>query len=1185
MKVAFMSSKLAAAFLAFLLVAAVLSVNCLAQTETGSISGTVRDPTGAVVSGAKVSLRSETNGLTRDTTTNSSGIYIFPSLRPDTYVVTIEATGFEKYVRRLDVVVASANDVSAQLIVGAAATTIEVNATGEVVTVNTENSTLGQTVTSQQVTELPTLTRNPYDLVGTSGSVSEDVTSGRGAGYAINGQRSASTDILLDGGENVDLFTATVGQSVPLESVQEFGVMTDNFSAEFGRAGGGVVNVVTKSGTNSFHGTVYEFNRVSALAANTYNNNANQVPKAGFTRNQFGYSFGGPIKKDKLFFFSSTEWTRIRSNGASFWDVTDPSFLQLSQISSTTTAFFNAYGAFRPNLNFVGAPITWGTATGQTGTTCSFGIACSQAFADVVSYNVPSDAGGGAPQNTYSSVARVDYNLSNKTSLFGRFALYNDVFPVGVVNNSPYAGYDTGQSDRNQNWDANLSHVFSSNLVSTSKVIYNRLNEEQPLGTAPLTPGLFSTAAVPALPTTNFQYVMPGYVQNSTANALPFGGPQNLYQFFEDVSWSKGKHQFKFGGNYIHVRDNRVFGAYENAVQILGQSLGDGLSNLVTGQTYQFEVAVNPQGNYPCKKDITGAYTVDAACEMTLPANSPSFKRNYHYNDGAFYGQDSWKITPRLTLNGGLRWEYFGVQHNANPALDSNFYLGSGATIFDQIRNGSVSQTGKSSVGGFWNPRYKNFAPRVGFAWDIFGDGKTSLRGGWGISYERDFNNVTYNTIQNPPQYAVVSVYGEGLDVATQPVYSANLGPLAGSAGSTCGTTGVVGPGTSCIPNVTLRAPNQNLKTAYAENWSLSIDRELAARTVFSLEYTGSHGVHLYDIGNINVPYYGSTYEGDARLANRLNFQYGNVNYRGSQAYSLYHGLNAKLTSTNLKNSGVTLSANYTYSHSIDVLSSTFSDGYWGNYWLGYTDYFNPNIDRGNSDFDLRHRVSLSAVWDVPLAKHSSSALTRAALGGWEFSPIFLAHTGYPFTIFDCWQGVTICSRWSPAGGAYATTGHSTGGAGNVFTYIPLSYNSSAPACPSYWPGCNIEGAGDSLQVPNQSIFCNSVVGGSPFTCSGVPMIGRNPFRGPGYYNINMLIAKSFKLTERFSMQFRGEMYDMTNHHNQYVVGSNLDISGMASSGPGANPAITSGKGCSGGVCGAPTDERRNVQFAVKLIF
>jgi outer membrane receptor protein involved in Fe transport len=1154
-------------FFSLFLAIALLSVFAFAQTETGQVSGTVTDSSNAVVANAKITVKSANTGLTRETTTNSAGIYTVSSLRPDTYDVIVEATGFQKYTKRLTVTVGSTNEVSAQLSVGTSAVTVEVLGSSEGVAVNTETSTLSQVISSKQVDELPSLNRNPYDFVSTAGNVSSDAQSGRGAGFAVNGQRSASTDILLDGGENVDTFTATVGQAVPLDSVQEFSVLTNNFTAEYGRASGGVINVVTKSGTNSFHGSAYEFSRLSSMTANTYQNAATDVARPHYTRNQFGYSIGGPIKKDKIFFFNSTEWTRVRSNGSQAFSVTDPSFLALPQVAAATQQFFSTYGNLKPGLQTL-STVPWGQAVGSTNCPTSgstyLGISCAQTFADEVSYNVPSAAGGGSPQNTYALVGRVDFNLSSTNSLFVRYALTNDVFFDGVVNSSPYVGYDTGEKDRYQNWAINFTHVFSPTFVSTTKALYNRLSQLQPLGSAPLTPGLFSTSAVPALPGTGVQYVMPGYVETSTANALPFGGPQNLYQFFEDLSWTHGKHQVKLGGNFIQIRDNRVFGAYENAVQILGRNFGDGLNNLVTGQTYQFEGAVYPQGELPCIKDATGAYQVTAACTLTLPLGEPAFERNFRYNDFAFYAQDSWKIQPRFTLNYGVRWEYYGVQHNANPAVDSNFYLGTGSTIFDQIRNGGVLPT--SAVGGFWKPSTKNFGPRIGFAWDVFGDAKTSLRGGYGISFERNFGNVTYNVIQNPPNYAVISIYGEGQDVGTQPIYTNNLGAFGGT-------------GSTYLPNVTLRAPAANIKTAYAENYSLSIDRQLMKGSVLSLEYAGSHGVHLYDIGNINVAYMGSTYEGDARAANRLNYQYGNINYRGGQGWSKYNGFNLKFSSTDLARTGINLNANYTYSHSRDILSSTFSDGYWGNYFLGYTDYFHPNMEQGNSDFDVRHRLSLSAVWLTPWMKNAANPVARHALGGWEFGPIFTARTGNPYSIFDCTEGVSICPRYSPDGFNVPKSGHAVNTGGNVFNYVALPVDPGVN--PIYGLTGITAGLGDALQVPNQAVMCGFVNGGNPFTCSGNSMPSRNLYQMPGFWNLDLLIAKNFKLTEKLNMQFRTEMYNAFNHHNLYIQGSNLDTSSMDIT----NPYITAGKGCTANVCGGPNDERRFVQFALKLTF
>ncbi len=1122
-----------------LLLCAVLA---MAQTETGQITGTIRDTSGAVVAGAKITVKSATTGLTRTATTNAVGLYTIPSLRPDTYDVTIQSPGFQPAVRRVQLAVGATADVSPQMSVAAASTTVEVTESSAAVAVNTESQTLSDVVTAKQLSELPTSpTRNPYALVATAGNVSEDTNSGRGAGFSINGQRSASTSILLDGSENVDEFTASVGQTVPLDSVQEFSVLTNNYTAEYGRASGGVVNVVTKSGSNEFHGSAYEFNRVSALSANTYQNDATDTPKGIFTRNDFGFSVGGPIKKDKLFFFDNLEWIRVRSNAPVTYTIIDPS--SYSALAPASQQFFSAYGKMAPGVKTVGT------------------VACGTLTCDTVTFPVPTDAGGGSPQNTWMEVARIDYNISDRTTLFGRYASYKELDFPGTVNSSPYDGYSTGQSNYDQNISLNLNHVFTANLVNTVKVTYNRINGPvQGLGVAPVGPTLYTSSSIPAVG--GFPLVFPGYSETTPGNAIPFGGPQNLYQIYDDVSWTHGKHQFKFGGQYIHIRDNRTFGAYENAVEYLGTSLSSGLANLVAGNLYQFQGAVYPQGMYPCPKDASGNTLVSANCTLQLPVTEPSFERNYHYNDLAFYGQDSWKITPRLMLNAGLRWEYYGVQHNADTALDSNFVLGSGSTIFDQIRNGSVQLA--SDGGVFWKPVYSNFGPRVGFAYDVFGDGTTSLRGGYSIGYERNFGNVTYNAIQNPPNYAVVSLTA-GTDVASMPVYTDNAGPLAGT-------------GTKPLPAVSQRAINQDMKTAYAETWNLTLERQLGKTTMVSVGYAGSHGVHLYDISNINPAGGGSLYLGDIRASNRLNYQYSNINYRSDNGFSHYNALNLGFRTSNLRNSGVSLNANYTWAHSLDNLSSTFSEIYGGQsgvYYLGYLDGFNPKLDYGNSDYDIRQRFVLSGSWDIPWGKHLGKSYLREALGGWGIGSILNVRSGMPFSVFDCsnFNG-TSCPMYVP-GQAITSSGTPVAAgssySANLFNYITLPNT-----------GGLANGLGNALGMP----VCTGLYHtGCTYTADGSAYPDRNQFVAPGFWNADMNFYKNFKLTERFQLQFRGEFYNIFNHHNQYVTGLNLDASSLVDVNGNPSPYLQTEKGGVYGYAGQPSDERRNIQFGLRLTF
>jgi outer membrane receptor protein involved in Fe transport len=1112
----------------------VLAVAALAQRETGQISGTVRDPSGAVVAAAKVTVKSVATGVTRQATTNGVGAFTIPSLRPDAYDVTIEAPGFEKYAQRIDVAVGSTNEISPQLTLGATTSTVEVVETAAAVTVNTATQTLSQVITADQLADLPTSpTRNPYALVATSGNVVEDSNSGRGAGFAINGQRSASTSILLDGAENVDTFTASVGQTVPLDSVQEFSVLTNNFTAEYGRASGGVVNLITKSGTNAFHGSGYEFNRISALSSNTLNNNANDIAKGIFTRNNYGFAVGGPIKKDKLFFFNNTEWIRVRSSAPTELTIIDPG--SYPKLAASSQSFFNAYGKLSPDVTTLNK------------------VPCASLLCDVVSYNVPSNAGGGSPQNTWMEVAKVDYNWSDKTSISFRYAAYNENDFAGTVDNSPYAGYSTGETSFDQNAALTVTHVFAPTLVNTFKLVYNRLNGPvQPLGSAPVGPTLYTSGSVPSVG--GYPLIFPGYNETTPGNSIPFGGPQNLYQIYDDISWTKGRHQFKFGGQFIQLRDNRTYGAYETAVEILGTNLSTGLANLTSGNIYQFEGAMYPQGKYPCVKNAsTGAYIQTAACTVNLPVSEPAFERNYRYNDSALYVQDSWKATQRLTVNLGLRWEYYGVQHNANPDLDSNFVFGSGSTIFDQIRNGSVQLAGAGGV--FGKPDYKNFAPRFGLAYDLFGDGTTAIRGGYSIGYERNFGNVTFNAIQNPPNYAVISLIA-GSDIPSMPVYTDNAGPMGGT-------------GSKALPAVSQRAINQNMGTAYAETWSMGIDRRITKNSVLALSYSGSHGVHLYDISNINPTSGGGLYLGDARASNRLNYQYSNMNYRSDGAYSHYNALNLKYSANNLWNTGLGVTMNYTWSHALDNLSSTFTETYGANsglYYLGYLDAFNPRLNFGNADFDIRHRLVISENWDIPWLRTSSNPVLKYVVGGWGVGSILNIRSGMPFSIFDCNNvNDTSCPEYVanqqiPTSGSVVNTSSP-----NTFNYLALPSKNGA-----------VLNQGDALGTP----ICKGLDHtGCSYSASGLAYPERNQYWGPGNWNLDMNFYKNFRVSERARLQVRAEMYNILNHNNQYVNGMNLDVSSMAT------PYVQTEKGGPWGYAGTSGDERRNIQFALRLSF
>ncbi|HTC93481.1 MAG TPA: TonB-dependent receptor [Terriglobales bacterium] len=1180
------STKILLAMLALM----AFSVSAFAQFETGAISGSVTDSQKAVITGAAVTATSQT-GVSRSATTDNLGNYVIPSLAPGLYEVKVSHTGFGDYKQRFTVSPGVKTSVNVTLSAQATGETVEVIGTSET-QVDTQTSSLNQIVDQTRVAELPSLTRNPYDFVQTLGNVNQDSASGtggtdevtRGTGVSINGARSASTNILLDGVENVDLYTTKVGQTVPLDSVQEFSVTTSNFSAEYGRASGGVVNVVTKGGSNNLHGSLYEFNRLSAYTSNDFDSNANGVPKAKYTRNQFGYSVGGPIKKDKLFFFSSTEWLRVRSAANVIDAIPDPAFLAAT--SAATKAYFNGF-TLRPGLTVVQRLNALKSNAVPTGTSSAAYTAYAGATGlggpvmDIVNYQTPSDSGGGAPQNTWYSSNKVDFNLSDKTTMYGRYSVFNENEFAGIVVNSPYTGFDTGQNELNQNFLYSLTHIWSPRIVTDTKINYSRIKLLQPLASQPIQPSLYFNIQSEATINGN-NTCLPGYSCTTPGNSIPFGGPQHIAQIAQSISINKGNHDLRFGGDYLYAQDNRTFGAYENAVEGLESGgtkggLSQGLDDLMNAQAGWFQVVINPQGKFPCFKDPTGATIVTPGCSVNLPVAQPSFSRSNRYNEFSLYGQDSWKVLPRLTLNLGLRWEYYGTQHNNHQNLDSNFVFGPGNSLVQKIQTGQVftvaatPNSPASPVGGLWNASPRNFAPRVGFAWDVFGDGKTSLRGGYGMAYERNFGNVTFNVIQNPPAQFNSIFQGTGTVAAPFIPLAGlnNLGPFAGT-------------GTKPLPNPSLRYVRQDIPTAYTESWNLSVERQVLHNSLFALEYSGQRGIHLYSIENLNqqgagVVYGGADVTATGNPLERLNLQYGNMNTRGADGFSYYNSLNTRFNSNNLFHQGLNMSINYTWSHTIDNLSSTFSETPQTEN-LGLLDPFQPALDKGDADYDARHRIAISAVWDLPYAKETHGWV-KQVLDGWQMDPIFIAHTGNPFTVFDSSAGVggdTAFARYFiPTGTTIPFTGSTSTPATspNTFTYLTLqpSATYAEPLTGSgEFPTCNMvtNSAGDLVSTGQNCRWPAN-------------MVHRNAFRGPGAYFVNFAVRKSFQITERYGLQFSSEAYNLLNHSNYYVQSGGTQDLG---NGPNTAPFAVIGKR---GVNpnGITANERRFIQFALRLNF
>jgi len=1218
------------------LLASFLTTLAFGQLEAGSISGTVKDATGAVIPGAAVKVKSTATGAERSTQTGNVGQYLIPGLTPGFYEMTITSGSFAPFKARTEVTVGGLAVVDAQLAVGKEATTIEVVAQGAA-EVNTQTQELSTLIDTQQLASLPSLSRNPYDFVAISGNVSagDNTTnsansgqslSNRGVGFSINGQRESGTEILLDGVENVGAFSAGIGEQIPVDAVQEYSVITNNFSAEYGRASGGVVNLSSKGGTNNLHGSAWEFNRLSKYTANTYANDAANAacltagtctnatlpdPKGGYTRNVFGFQVGGPVIKNKLFFFESTEWTRVRSSATETEEVLDPTFVSGNSatgwpgLPANIQSYLSTYGtggltgpvtalSTPAALGLTGNGICLGQTVGTTAGTaaCLNGttlIPATQAVFDTVNFKAPFDAGGDVPQNTYRLVGRLDFNLSEKTQMFFRAGRESVEDFLGTAFYTTYPQYQVGTGVLNQSYLYSISHSFNSNLFNNTKISFTRFNTANSFNTAlTSTPNLMIVP--PTDPVTSIYIQTPGLENYGEPGegGLPYGGPQNTWQLEHDLSWIKGRHSMKFGGQITYMQLNVSYGAYAQAVEQLGAtflpsmySLVNAADNIGGSPLIAFASRVNPDGAVPCHTNPDGSLIPSSACAVTPPLQSADYARSYRYKDWAVYGQDSFRITPRLTINYGLRYEHYGVQHNSDPSLDSNFYYGSGAGMEQQVRNGNLYIADKSPVGGFWAPRWGTAAPRLGFAYDVFGDGKSSLRGGFGISYERNFGNVTYNASFNPPASAVINKIC---------VPNAN-GTVGGSTTSTAcpvlatnadlGLLGLPGP-PSYLPPVELRNPNPNINVAQTQFWSLDLQRQLARNTIFDIGYSGAHGVHLYDIENINLLGAGQYYLGDPTTfpgfadcnytpgpgvippcLTRPNNQFSNINMRGSLGNSSYSGLNLKLQTQNIHDTGLSLVANYTWAHSLDDLSSTFSDSLQGGSGvigsLGYTDFMNPMLDWGSSDYDIRQRFVVSPIWETPWYKSGKGPIHQV-LGGWSLTGIITARTGVPFSVYDYTNDANFYTvpRLTPA---TAITSYHVGSpqiAGtNIFNVL------SVPVPASFAP------LDSTLQISDFG----------PFPAN---MTHRNAFRGPGAWNSDLALGKSFKVTERVGLDFRAEGFDVFNHHNYYVNVTETYYDGATTT-PLEVTALKGGLGTL--ATGGNHDERRFGQFSLRVSF
>jgi hypothetical protein len=1107
--------------LASLLMALICSNSTIfGQSEAGGINGTVIDPNGAIVVGAEVSIKALNVGGARAAKTDERGFYSVAGLQPYLYEVTATAPGFALRIHRIKVNAGMITTVN----IGLTVTPVKLEEAvigGGGVEVNIQNQELSVLISARQLQEFPTISRNPYDLVSLAGNVTpiesrnglnnHGFSGSRGVSYSINGQPATSNNLRIDGGELPDSYQTEFAQQTPLDSVQEILVLTNNYAPEYGRATGGIISLVTRQGSNEFHGSAYSFHGNDALSTNSYDNNANGTEQGHLLRNQFGYSAGGAIRRNRLYFFNSAEGNMTRSREDQIALVAAPELLAAS--SFQTQQFFNAARIDAPRNGRVFTVDQIHKLLGQdpsSGGAFSLLPAGLPAFEEA-RYGGMIDAGAGLPQDALLALGRIDYHLNERSQLYGRYAYeYRDLYS-GTFSSSPYRGVNSGAGELNHSAMIHWSNAPSPNWAYTTKVAFSRFNVSRQLSAQPASPRLIAVSAGhPKIG--GYSLVFPGYLPFEPDVVLPFSGPQNLLHFNQDLNAIFSSQQFRFGGSYFYLQDNRTIGAYQDTVLTLGPSLPQALSNLVTGQVTAFEAAINPQSALPGQT-------------IQLPIAPASFGRSASVRQFAFYFNDNWRASRRLTVNAGLRYDYFGSPRSRDGRIHSDFIFGTGADIFEQIRNGTID----SPASDLYQQAWGNFGPRLGFAWDVLGTGKISLRGGYGLSYQGLQGSPSLSVLLNPPNIGVID--------------------FAADAGAIALSTDVFGPlsargETAALPPLSLRAvaSNSRLKTAHSHFSSLSLEYELAPNTVASVGYAGSFGRDLYGISNINRPGSGAVYLGDLDPAARLNPRFASIYWITNDGRSNYNALLAEVSNSSWRTLGLTFTGRYRFARAMDNLGSFPSH----NLNQGFTDPFNPALDYGPSDFDIRHRFTSSFSWEAPFDKFTRGAVRRI-LGGWQLAGIWDYHSGAPYTVFNC---VNAGSAESSCPRIQLTGAVASEGANNP---------RSDPTIPNRFVFAD-------LKPGSAGSFVNPITGSSDFGPYPSNMLGRNFFRGPGFWNIDIGVYKRFQFREGVELQFRAEFYNVFNHANYFAGTNPVDIN-------------------STNYVSAAKDGRRNIRLAIKLTF
>jgi len=1061
--------------LAFLVVA----VSSHAQ-GLGSIAGRITDPEGASVANAKVTALQAGTGFSRTALSDTEGLFVIPSLQPATYDLSVEANGFS-----------TARESGIILL---ADQTLTVNA----LQVDTSTSTLKQVIEQQRLVELPLNGRNAATLTllvpGTVNSPNGGADQGTTKTFpgavtiSANGSRQNQVSYQLDGGNYVDEYT-NVNQPFPFpDALQEFSVQTSNYSAEYGQNAGAVVNVITKSGTNNFHGDVFEFLRNAVFNARNFfapltQPNGSPTKDMGrdqLKRNQFGGTVGGPIIHDKTFFFAGFQGTRLRNVG-------NPTSSTVP--SQADIALFQARGG---NSTY-SAPGTIDPTVANL-----LPLLPIQPASRSVTFVRPDR------QNFNEVLGRVDHAFSQKDRLSVRYD-YNYFSKAAVFVPTNILTYADGSKIANQNYLIHETHVFRPSLLNDFRFSYAR--EKAARGPASTVPSVQTLGSI--IP---FQPAAHAIQQIRVNGGFSFGdNPQaafvrNNFTWSDDVSWVKGKHDFRFGG-------------------VLERSRVD-LNNLF------FQPAEFSFCNPPAPASSTGLLPSDVVFFKFFAGSLCDYSGNLAFRQGAgefkndrgifsgVYAQDSYKINRRLTVNLGLRYEpalpWREIKGRVEQFRLSGLMAGVRSTKFPNAPPGVYFPGDPGVPENGVDAGWKDFAPRLGFAYDVFGDGKTSLRGGAGIFYDTRIPGIINNRFVDVTPFSpqlILSTAGTKPGSLTDPLCT------QASTQSSLGCTAQANLFPASFPpssNATFAQnllvvswdPNHSYQAPTLYNWNLAVERQLPSNVLVRAAYAGSHGSHLKETIAFNVSPVSTTGVGTPRLnaivgSNVFATTNNGPTQDAQDINSFYHSL--QLSAEKRMSHVLTILGSYTWSKSIDDLpngggvadigADTVSPRPWD-------DPLRHQFDRGPSDFDHTHRFVASYVWQLPSLSRENHVL-RQVFGSWEFGGVVSAQTGRPFTILS---------------GASGVNSSGTGIGQDRANLIGDSYGSGACVAAKITTKPCVDWLNPaSFQSNASGTFGN---------------IGKGSIRLPGAFTWDMGLSKNFSFTERWKLQFRAEFFNALNRAN-----------------------------------------------------